>query len=63
MLTLFDYYHTHAINFAHQGHYYISPAPSIMESAGLSELAGRFKTELESTMNFWLTHSHDLKHG
>ena len=29
----------------------------------VSEYLERFKSELDSVVRFWLTHSHDQKHG
>ena len=34
-----------------------------MEEIEISELVERFKKELDASMTFWVSHSHDLKHG
>jgi hypothetical protein len=34
-----------------------------MESVDVSEVMARVRRELDAAMDFWISHSHDLKHG
>lgn len=59
-----------AIIFGNAQYYYClmaSPAPqgvhAAMEGVDVSEMMARLRKELDAVMAFWISHSHDLKHG